>query len=162
MSRVLVIGYGNMLRGDDGAGICAAEGLAERHPEFEIQTVHQLVPELTEAIRNTDLVFFLDAQIGIEQVTVQTLEPAAGQLRTHLFFPEVLLALCKELYDHLPRAAYSIGIPAGSLEFSEKLSTETKRQVQKSIEAVETIVTGEMLNEWAGRVSRTTEKSPTI
>ena len=48
MRRVLIIGYGNPLRADDGVGWQAARRLAElRQDEFvETLALHQLTPEL--------------------------------------------------------------------------------------------------------------------
>jgi len=47
-ARVLVIGYGNTLRGDDGLGQRAAEALAQRAlPDgVEVLSCHQLTIEL--------------------------------------------------------------------------------------------------------------------
>ena len=67
MSKVLVIGYGNTLRGDDAAGVKAAELISRHHPEFEYIYLHQLVPELAEQIAERDFVFFIDAQKDITQ-----------------------------------------------------------------------------------------------
>src|SRR5947207_2352820 len=60
---VLIIGYGSSLRGDDGAGSIAAELLAERFKENDVQVrrCHQLVPELAEPISCAEVVIFVDA-----------------------------------------------------------------------------------------------------
>ena len=45
-SGVLVIGYGNTLRSDDGAGVVAAERLAEAiGSRATVLTRHQLLPD---------------------------------------------------------------------------------------------------------------------
>jgi hydrogenase maturation protease len=61
MARVLIVGYGNPLRGDDGLGWHAAEALRAALPEAEILAVHQLTPELAEDASRAELVIFLDA-----------------------------------------------------------------------------------------------------
>ena len=65
MPDTLVIGYGNALRGDDGAGYIAAELLRERiqNPAVEVFSLHQLAPELMEPISRARQVIFLDAAI---------------------------------------------------------------------------------------------------
>src|SRR4029079_16715395 len=61
--RLLIIGYGNRLRGDDAAGYLAAESLRTLliAPDIEILAVHQLTPELAEPIAVAGRVIFLDA-----------------------------------------------------------------------------------------------------
>ena len=63
MARVLILGYGNPLRTDDGLGWRAAEELALRFSsdEVEIRTCHQLLPEMVDLISQTDTIFFVDA-----------------------------------------------------------------------------------------------------
>ncbi len=49
---VLVIGYGNALRGDDGAGPAAAAALRDQLPLriADVRFFHQLLPELSEVL----------------------------------------------------------------------------------------------------------------
>lgn len=68
---VLIIGIGNTLRGDDGAGIVAAQRLsacwrAQAFPHVLIMC-HQLTPELAEdlAAPNIRAVLFVDAAVAI-------------------------------------------------------------------------------------------------
>ena len=60
---VLIIGYGNPLRGDDGVGWRVAEAVAAALPDgaAEVLTVHQLTPELAELMSRADRVIFIDA-----------------------------------------------------------------------------------------------------
>jgi hydrogenase maturation protease len=141
MSNVLVIGYGNTLRGDDGAGVIAAEMISQHHPEFECIYLHQLVPELAEQIAECDFVFFIDAQKDITQPNARLIAPSteADQPRTHFISPEFLLALSQQLYQHLPAKAYVVGIPASQFEFSEEFSASTKIGVDESVQIVNKI-----------------------
>lgn len=96
--RVLVIGYGNPLRSDDGLGWRVAEELQARlqmqiegHTAasaagLEIITCQQLNPELAEPISRADLTVFIDAAgaeafqagpPGAEQVVTKPHEPGA-------------------------------------------------------------------------------------
>ena len=142
MSKVLVIGYGNTLRGDDAAGVKAAELIAQRHPEFEYIYLHQLVPELAEQIGDYDIVFFIDAQKDITQTNARLIAPSVGadQPHTHFISPESLLSLSQQLYQHLPAKAYIIGIPASQFEFSEELSAQTAQGVIDCVTIVEQII----------------------
>jgi hydrogenase maturation protease len=142
MSKVLVIGYGNTLRGDDAAGVKATELISLRHPEIDCACLHQLVPELAEQIAECDVVFFIDAQKDITEINARLIAPSveADQPRTHFISPESLLALSQQLYQHLPAKAYVIGIPASEFEFSEELSESTKNGVTESVRLINNIL----------------------
>ena len=59
---ILVIGYGNELRGDDGIGPRVAEAVAARnHPGVRVRIVCQLVPELAAELAEARTVIFVDA-----------------------------------------------------------------------------------------------------
>jgi len=58
----LLIGYGNTLRSDDGAGQKIANIVSEWNlPQWRSLSVHQLTPELALDIAQADLVIFVDA-----------------------------------------------------------------------------------------------------
>lgn len=62
MTEILIIGYGNTLRSDDGAGQRVAELVAEwQLPNVRSLPLHQLTPELAENISQAKLVIFVDA-----------------------------------------------------------------------------------------------------
>ena len=142
MSRVLVIGYGNTLRGDDAAGVHAAELIAKRHPEITCVCLHQLVPELAEQIAEYDLIFFIDAQKNITKPNARFAAPQSetDQPRTHFISPESLLALSRQLYQRLPAEAYVVGIPASQFEFSEALSEPTEQAMHECVDLVSRMI----------------------
>ena len=142
MKKVLVIGYGNTLRGDDAAGIRAAELIAKRRPEIECVCMHQLMPELAEQIAVSDIVIFIDADVNFAQPNVQLVEPSVeeDQPRTHFISPESLLRLSQQLYQRMPLKSYVIGIPASQFEFSEELSESTKKAVEESVVLAESLL----------------------
>jgi hypothetical protein len=81
--RLLVIGYGNELRGDDGVGPAAARAVAAwNEPGVQGIATHQLTPELADAIAGAEEVVFVDARIGAGEVVVQqvTLSSTASNL----------------------------------------------------------------------------------
>ena len=138
MTRTLVIGYGNTLRGDDGAGIRAAERVAACLPDVDCLCVHELQPELAETISLYDNVFFLDATIRSERLQQSTLEPgSAAPDGSHTLTPATLLSLSQTLYRRLPQSATLIEIPALKCDFGEKLSPETEDFVNACVEQVQ-------------------------
>lgn len=142
MSHVLVIGCGNTLRGDDAAGVRAAEVLAFRCPEVECLCVHQLTPELAEQLGGYRMVIFLDADLHAARAIARAITPEqpGAQPQTHFLSPEALLALSLELYKCVPPSAYVIGIPASDFEFSEELSATARKGVADSVHLAEGLI----------------------
>lgn len=145
---LLVIGYGNPLRGDDGVGQIAARRLLERPlaAQVEVLLCHQLTPELAWPISRADSVIFIDA--GTEQppgaVECRQIEPleAAGAL-THSASPPALLAGALELYGARPRALL-VSIGVDSLAYREQLSEPVSAALQEVVGLVERIITAEL------------------
>ncbi len=120
MSRILIIGYGNPLRGDDAFGWRVTERLRDivADREIEILTVHQLTPELMDPIGAAALVIFVDACEGHEPGALieRRIEPQAGAATfTHYATPEALVAGARALYG---RAAEAVMISVAGADFS--------------------------------------------
>lgn len=142
---VLVIGYGNDLRGDDGAGPAAARRLARRLPSdlASIVTVHQLLPELAEPVSRAKLAIFIDAdaQLAPGVVNARNLTPSPtsnGTLGHHLD-PENILCLARDLYGRAPQAQlYSIG--GETFAYKQTLSPRIQRALPGLVRDVVTTV----------------------
>jgi hydrogenase maturation protease len=133
VSGMLVIGYGNTLRGDDGAGVRAAELIAMHYPNVHCMTVQQLTLDLAETIAQHAEVVFLDASIAVNKITVTALptDPRAHTYDSHLLTPVTLVQASHHLYGHLPRRALQIEIPATDFAFGEHPSPKTMRCVEE-------------------------------
>jgi len=111
MAPILVIGYGNTLRGDDGVGPVVAERLREGCDEQRIVIIacHLLTPDLAEPVSRADFVLFIDAAAEGRpgDIVVRPLEAdtATSPSLTHHFAPPVLLGLCRAAYGRVPPAA---------------------------------------------------------
>jgi hydrogenase maturation protease len=141
MSRLLIIGYGNPLRGDDGFGYHAAERLRDliQEPEIEILALHQLTPELMDPLSRADSAIFIDACIGgipgeIQERTLDPNLPASARF-THHLTPEMLLAGAASLYGRAPE---SVLITCTGTDFacSLALSQTCKLSLDQTISAV--------------------------
>ena len=109
---MLLIGYGNPGRGDDGLGPAFSERMSARTlPGVAVDTDYQLVVEHALAVSRHDLVVFVDAEIGGEDTfSFKEIHSASPEtLGSHSFVPETVLALCTTLYGTTPRA-YVLGI----------------------------------------------------
>jgi hydrogenase maturation protease len=132
MAALLVIGYGNPLRSDDGVGWRAAERL--RGGEAEVVTVQQLTPELMEPISHARRIVFIDA--GVEgrpgEIRRRVVAADGGGGFTHHGSPEALLAGARALYGSAPEAVLYT-ITGVSFEFGERLSPEVEAALERLI-----------------------------
>ena len=127
-SALLVIGYGNTLRSDDGVGQRVAEAVAALHlPGVRTLTCQQLSPEHADPISHAETVIFVDAAVDApSEVQFRPLEPNdSSQLMAHAADPRTMLALSRDVFGHTPKAWW-LTIPAVTLEFSEMLSPEAE------------------------------------
>jgi hydrogenase maturation protease len=107
-AKILILGYGNPLRGDDAIGAAAARRLAEtiHDPGVDIRELHQLTPELAEPVSEAAHVIFIDAARAepAGEVRRETVDAAQNGLFTHHITPAALLACARELYGRAPAA----------------------------------------------------------
>lgn len=103
--KILVLAFGNPLRGDDGAGPAAVEGLALPE-DVEVLVAQQLLPEHAEAVARARGVVFVDAREGGTPGDIHEEEVRAGgaALLSHHLAPGHLLALARALGRPAPSA----------------------------------------------------------
>jgi hydrogenase maturation protease len=146
MPRVLIIAYGNPLRSDDGVAWRAAEQLQNKFPlqEVEIQTLHQLSPELAESISRSGLTIFIDAASGpghAGEVRVQQVESGSADSSRfcHLLSPAAVLAMAKQVYGRMPNA-FCATVTGENFEHGEQLSPALQVALPRLIRRVEDLV----------------------
>lgn len=134
MVRTLLIGYGNTLRGDDALGPMAIERLRILLAGVELESCHQLGPELAERLADCELAVFIDAACNGEPGTVQVerLLPVAGNVASlaHHVRPAALLELALTLYGRTPEAVLVTGVGA-TFENREGLSEKGNEALDK-------------------------------
>ncbi len=141
MAKILIIGFGNTLRGDDGLGPLAAQRIEDllRDQNVKVLIRHQMGIELAEELSNADMAIFIDAHVGgdpgdLKEEEVLPEDSAPGSFSHHLR-PGVLLACTDALYQRHPKAfAYSIA--AASFEHGEGLSPAVEAALPMLIEKV--------------------------
>jgi len=135
---LLVIGYGNTLRGDDGVGPKVAEAVeALALPGVRTLACPLLTPELAEAVSQTGVVIFVDAAVDApREVQRRKLAPAeSSQVMAHAASPATLLALARDVFGHAPEAWW-LTIPVAELGIGEELSPLAQQGFEQAVEEV--------------------------
>jgi hydrogenase maturation protease len=151
---VLVVGYGNPLRSDDGVGPAVAVRLAAdpRLRGADVRAEHQLTPELALDASGASLLVLIDAaeDLAAGEIAVRRAGPQrvagggpveeAGPPLTHHLDPGDLLGLARQLFGAEPDEVVIIGIGPASLEVGETLSTEVEAAATRAVELVAELV----------------------
>lgn len=139
--NLLVIGYGNTLRSDDGVGPRVAEAVEALHlPGVRTLVCQQLSPEHAAPISLADTVIFVDAAVDAPtEVQFRRLAPGdTTQLMAHAADPRTLLALSRDVFGQVPQAWW-LTIPAVELSFSETLSPAAQRDCAEAVEMIQSL-----------------------
>jgi hydrogenase maturation protease len=144
---VLVVGYGNSLRSDDGIGWHAA-GLLAGDPRLagaRVLAQHQLVPELAADVTQASLVVLVDATVEGDpgSLSVRQVQPRPPTPTTwsHHLDPETLAGLAEALYGFVPPIVL-VSVAAGSLAEGDRLSDALERALLEVVEVVADVVIG--------------------
>lgn len=133
--RILVLGYGNPGRQDDGLGpamVAEIERLAWRN--VTAHENYQLNIEDAIDVAEHDIVWFVDAaRAGPAPYFVSDLSPAEGiEFSSHLVRPEVILAIARQYYGRSPQA-FQVGVRGYEFEFLEELTMEAKHNLDAAL-----------------------------
>ncbi len=110
MYELVVIGFGNSLRQDDGFGPAVVEQLSGRVVDDRIVLLapSTLTPELAATLADTRRVIFVDACAELTPGEVARREVGCDEQSNvslvHFLSPEALLVWTKRLYGRVPQA----------------------------------------------------------
>jgi hydrogenase maturation protease len=148
---ILVIGYGNELRGDDGLGVRVVEAIAGANlPGVRVITSSQLVPELAAELAEARLAIFVDALEDARGSGVELLPLSADATTdwiTHRADPRSLLALTRAVYRRVPEAWW-VMVAGHQFDFGEGLSAVGEANVGKARERIRTLIVGHDQPPW--------------
>ena len=133
--KVLVIGYGNPGRLDDGLGPALAERLEKLSiPGVTVDANYQLTVEDAATVAEHDVVVFADAAVkGAEPFffrrVVAQRNPAAD---SHAVAPEAVLGFARKLF-HAKTHGYVLGIRGYEFnEFGQRLSDKAQDNLEQA------------------------------
>lgn len=137
--KVLIYGYGNPGRQDDGLGNAfvnrikewvAIEGLHD----FYFDSNYQLNIEDADAISDKDLVIFVDAsEEEIEDFCLSKVDGTSGlSFTTHAASPGYIVKLCKDLFNKTPPVLL-LHIKGYEWEFKEGISEKANDNLEAAL-----------------------------
>jgi hydrogenase maturation protease len=140
--RLLVLGYGNPGRRDDGLGPAIAEELARLGiPGVSAESDYQLCLEAAAGLAEAEKAVFVDAALeGPEPFQVRQLHPSANiSFSTHAFGPESLLAVCEQAYQRAPEALL-VGVRGYEFDIAEGLSQGAQANSRAALEFIKGLI----------------------
>jgi hydrogenase maturation protease len=139
---LLVIGYGNTLRRDDGVGPRVAEAVAELNlSNISCIVCHQLTPELAQRISRSRRVVFVDATVNLRSgIQMEEVTPAeTSRILAHVVNPRTVLALARDIFGRCP-IAWILTIGIKDTDLGEELSPVGRKGMQEAIELIRNLV----------------------
>jgi len=138
--NTLVLGLGNLLLGDEGIGVHAAQALLEECPGgVEIQDIGTAILDALPALERADRVIVLDAMKGhgdpgtIYRVPMDQCKGNSCIGSLHGFDLRSVLALAGR---EAPPQVLVLGVEPAVIEWSMALSPQVKSALPKLLEAV--------------------------
>lgn len=150
LKKVLIIGYGNPDREDDGVawhilreltiklGLPSPDSYEDEFPEstlIDFAFHLQLTPEMAEDVSAYEYVCFMDAHTGNIPEPVRLIDVESEFQHspfTHHLTPQSLLSMCETIYGKKPEAVL-LSVLGHRFLFSRELSGETAALVPQAV-----------------------------
>ena len=153
LKKILLIGYGNPGRLDDGLGpalAAAVEALAI--PGVTVDADYQLTVEDAAEVARHDVVVFADADVsGPETFSFRRIEPVAAlSFSSHSVQPPAVLGLAHELFG-AQTMGYLLGIRGYAFNaFGETLSERARVNLAEALRFITQVLRSRTFSEVAG------------
>ncbi len=144
IARVLIIGFGNPSRSDDGLGWHVARQLARDLSASDVRVIaaQQLTPEMAEFASRAETLLFIDASRQGQPGSLRC-QPVSSATSpsgySHDLSPAVILELAQELYGYSP-PAHLLTITGANFETGESLSPTVLASIPALLAQVANIV----------------------
>ena len=143
MSRIIIIGVGNPILGDDAAGIQVARNLQNRinNPSIDIKEAYTGGFNLLDIIIGYDKAIIIDAMVSpnhageVKRISLEELSTVHSWNPHAVSFYEAIQLAEKLGENNIPREIiiFAIMIPSIQIEFKEELSSIVKAAIPKAI-----------------------------
>lgn len=153
MKKLLIIGYGNPDREDDGVawhilreltiklGLDVPSSYEDEFPASDLVDLAfylQLTPEMAEEISLYEYVCFIDAHTGNIPEPVRLIHVESEFQHspfTHHLTPQSLISMCETIYGKKPDAAL-LSVLGHRFLFTRQLSEETSQLVPQAVDLI--------------------------
>lgn len=137
--RMVVLGYGNPGRRDDGLGPAMAEALEALHiPGVTVEEAYQLNIEDAATLAEYDAALFVDATtVGAGPYELSPTRAAqCVSFTSHAVEPESVLAICEEHFDAAPES-WTLAIRGYDFSLGEGLTPRANENLEKALTSVQ-------------------------
>lgn len=153
MKKLLLLGYGNPDREDDGVawhilrvltlklGLAGPDSYEDEFPDYDqigFAFHLQLTPEMAEDINEYPYVCFVDAHTGNIPEPVRLIKVESefqNSPFTHHLTPQSLMSMCETLYGKKPDSAL-VSVLGHRFLFTRQLSEETAALVPQAVQLI--------------------------
>ncbi|MBT3302938.1 MAG: hydrogenase maturation protease [Bacteroidetes bacterium] len=147
MSELLIYGYGNPGRQDDGLGNSFIEELdkwveANKLSHISTDSNYQLNIEDADAIKDKQVVLFVDASIEeIDDFCISRVESSDSTIEftMHAVSTSFVLDLCQKVYNKSPKT-YLLHLKGYEWDFAEGLTDKAKANMDKALRLIQTVI----------------------
>ncbi|MBN2480672.1 MAG: hydrogenase maturation protease [Bacteroidales bacterium] len=140
--KILIIGYGNPGRQDDGVGVLLVDDLHQWAEESKLEFIYtdsnyQLNLEDAATISDFDLVIFADAsKEDVRDFIMTRLEPSpVANFTMHSASPAFILHICEQIFHRSPEA-YLLHIKGYKWEFMNEPTARALENLNRALEYV--------------------------
>lgn len=138
--KILVYGYGNPGRQDDGLGNAIVEHIdnwisKNKATNIATDSNYQLNIEDASTISDKDIVVFADASVeDISDFCLSEIKPSAKvDFTMHSVTPAFVVNLCQEIYGRIPES-YLLHIKGYEWEFQEGITGKAKENLSRALD----------------------------
>lgn len=137
-AKILIVGIGNTIRGDDGIGayVCSVIEKRALSGVTTLQT-HQLHIELLDEFLQYDYILLVDATAEIKPVILQSLiaEKGSPVSSSHHVNANLLVSLASQLYQK-ELSILLCAVSGNCFEMGEQLSITAKQNADRAVECI--------------------------
>jgi hydrogenase maturation protease len=153
MKKLLIYGYGNPGRQDDGLGARFVEMVdawieQEKLTGIYTDCNYQLNIEDSEVVADYETVIFVDASVveEVDDYKLETIQPndATIEFTMHAVSTSYVIDLCRKLYGKTPQA-YVLHIKAYEFDFKEELTPGALRNLKAAFQFIKKFITEKIL-----------------
>ena len=153
MKKLLIYGYGNPGRQDDGIGARFVEMVdawieQEKLTDIFTDCNYQLNIEDSAVVADYETVIFVDASVveEVEDYKLETIQPndATIEFTMHAVSTSYVIDLCRKLYGKTPQA-YVLHVKAYEFDFKEELTPKATLNMEAAFQFLQKFIIEKIL-----------------